>query len=372
MKVPFLNLATALSAEKALVERAISRVLQRGQLVLGPEVLAFERAFADYHQARHCVSVGNGLDALSMMLEAVGVRAGDEVIVPSNTFIATWFAVTSVGARVVPVEPDPEAFNLDAGRVEAAFTNRTKAVLAVHLYGQCAEMRTLQQICKSHRVHLLADAAQAAGARHHGHSCARFGSASAFSFYPTKNLGALGDGGAVLTDSDEIASRLRLLRNYGCPEKDQHEIKGRNSRLDEIQAAILTERLAQYPQQQVRRRHVAQRYLDGLAGLPDIRLPVGRVDEHAWHLFTVRVDNGRRDALRSLLSARGIGTGVYYPIPPHKQPAYRDEATAFPPLPIAEALAEDVLSLPLNGYLTDEEVDDVIEAVRSSVNTWGN
>lgn len=365
MRVPFLDLAPALDRDAPLIAGAVSRVVQRGQLVLGPEVVAFESAFADFNHARHCVAVGNGFDALCLMLQAATVGPGDEVIVPANTYIATWLAVSATGARVVPVDPDEDMFNLDPAAVEMAMTAKTKAVLAVHLYGGCAKMDLLQTVCEARGVYLLADAAQAAGTSLRGRPCGALGMASAFSFYPTKNLGALGDGGAVVTDSDELAERIRLARNYGSRAKDVHVVKGRNSRLDEIQAAILLDRLRQFPKEQARRREIALKYRTRLSDVPGIRLPTGDLEDHAWHLFTVRVDARHRDRLRSQLSEVGIGTGIYYPVPPHQQAAYMDEISTMPALPVAERLAAEIRSLPLNATMTDDHAEAVIAAVRS-------
>jgi len=292
------------------------------------------------------------------------VGPGDEVIVPGNTYIATWLAVSAVGAAIVPVDPDPCSYNIDPARVEAAVTPRSAAILAVHLYGQSADMTALSRIATRHGLALLADAAQAAGARLQGEARNLVGDAAGFSFYPTKNLGALGDGGAIATDDAALAEKLRRLRNYGSPAKDRFEMKGVNSRLGELQAAFLRSRIGRLADWNRRRRALAERYLARLPASERLRLPqIIPGAEPAWHLFTLAVGQGRRDELRRFLAAAGIGTGIYYPLPPHRQPAYAAEASRLPPLPVSEALAQEVLNLPLHPHLTMAEADRICDAV---------
>jgi dTDP-3-amino-3,4,6-trideoxy-alpha-D-glucose transaminase len=364
MAIPFFDLRAALTETQAELTAAFGRVLASGNLIFGAETEAFEREFAALCGTAHSVAVGSGLDALTLMLMGLGVGRGDEVIVPGNTYIATWLAVSAVGAHVVPVEPDCATFNIRPAAVEAAVTPRSAAILAVHLYGQSADMTELRRIATKHGLALLVDAAQAAGARIHGEARNIVGDAAGFSFYPTKNLGALGDGGAVATDDAALADKVRMLRNYGSPAKDRFELKGVNSRLGELQAAFLRSRIARLDEWNRRRRALAERYVTRLAGAELLRLPqVIAGAEPVWHLFTVRVGQGRRDELQRGLAAAGIGTGIYYPVPPHLAPAYAAERRSFAPLPLTEALAREILSLPLHPHLTPAKVDRVSDAV---------
>lgn len=365
---PFLDLSLATAALRTEIDAAVARVLASGRYVQGPEVAAFEEEFARFCGARYCVGTGSGLDALTLTLRALDIGEGDEVIVPSQTFIATWLAVTGAGARVVPVEPDEESCNLDPERVEAAITRRTRAIVAVHLYGQAARMDPLAGIAERHGLALVADAAQAHGLRlagpaagHGGYGSTR-GYASAFSFYPNKNLGALGDGGAVVTDDRDLAARVRLLGNYGSREKYHHEVRGVNSRLDPLQAAILRVKLRHLEGANRRRREIAARYLHELDGIPGLRLPrLTPGCDSVWHIFAVRHrDRGR---LARQLEQEGIGTLVHYPVPPHLSGAYRDAGFRRGAFPIAEEWAATELSLPLHPHLTDEQVEQVVSSV---------
>ena len=307
--------------------------------------------------------VGNGLDAIELALRALGVRPGDEVIVPSNTYIATWLAVTRVGATVVPVEPVIETYNIDPSRVEEAITPRTRAIIAVHLYGQPAEMEPLRQIASARDVWLVEDAAQAHGATYRGTPVGSQGDAAAWSFYPSKNLGALGDGGAVTTNDAAMADRIRLLRNYGSRAKYKNEIIGSNSRLDEVQAAVLRVKLPLLLEWNARRRRVAQSYHSGLAEVP-VRLPTSRVGgDHVWHLFVIRSEE--RDQLQQHLASFGVQTLVHYPVPPHLQDAYRYLGLRDGAFPIAEMIHRECLSLPMSPHLSDDQVDMVVDAIRS-------
>jgi dTDP-4-amino-4,6-dideoxygalactose transaminase len=337
------------------IDRAVARVVTSGCYILGAEVEAFENEFAAYCGARHCVGVASGLDALTLLLKALGVGADDEVIVPSNTYIATWLAVSAVGAQVVPVEPDAATYNLDPERVEDAIGPRTRAIVAVHLYGQTAAMGALGEIARRRGVTLLADAAQAHGAD-------LGGVPSAFSFYPTKNLGALGDGGAVVTDDAALAGRIRALGNYGSRKKHLNEVRGVNSRLDPLQAAILRVKLAHLNAWNGRRRKLAALYLDQLDGIPDLVLPrVAEGGYAAWHVFAIR--HPQRDWLARQLALEEIGTMIHYPVPPHLSDAYRDAGYRRGSFPIAERIAAEELSLPLHPHLTGDEVEEIIGSV---------
>ena len=364
MNVPFLALAPVYDELGEAFDAAFRRVMRSGWFILGEEVRAWEREFARYCGAGHCVGVGSGLDALVLALRAWGVGPGDEVIVPSNTYIATWLAASHVGARPVPVEPDARTCNIDPSRIEAAITPRTRAIIPVHLYGQAADMTPIMQIAERRGLHVLEDAAQAAGAMHRGRRAGTLGHAAAFSFYPGKNLGAFGDGGAVVTNDAAFAERVRRLGNYGSLVKYRNEVKGFNSRLDELQAALLRARLPSLDDWNRRRARVAQRYLDGLAG-SRLTLPaVGEGNEHTWHLFVVR--SQQRDALKAALEAKGVGTLIHYPVPPHLQPAYAELGLAHGAFPVSEALHETVLSLPMWPHMSDAQVDYVIEQVAAA------
>jgi dTDP-4-amino-4,6-dideoxygalactose transaminase len=362
VKVPFLDLQQINNSHRAMLQRAFDRVLDAGWLILGQEVERFEAEFADYCEVDYCVSVGNGLDALRLVLEAWGVGKGDEVIVPAHTFMATFLAITSVGAVPVPVEPDPRTFNIDPERIAAAITVRTRVILPVHLYGLPASIDQLMQLADQHGLKVLEDSAQAHGARYKGRRVGGLGHAGAFSFYPGKNLGALGDGGAVTTNDSDLADRIRALRNYGSQRKYHHEIVGGNSRLDELQAAFLREKLKSLDGENRWRRAVAERYGQGLTKTGLI-LPVEpEGGESVWHLYVVR--SNKRDQLQTRLAELGIGTLIHYPVPPHLQPAYRDWEFAKRSYPVAEKLSNEVLSLPIGPHLTEEQILEVINACR--------
>jgi len=337
-------------------------VAASGWFVLGEEVAAFEREFADYCGARHCIGVANGLDALFLAVAGYGIGPGDEVIVPANTYIATWLAVSHAGATPVPVEPDAASYAIDPDRIEAAITPRTKAILAVHLYGHPADMHAIAAVARRHGLRLIEDCAQAHGARLRGRRVGALGDAAGFSFYPGKNLGALGDGGAVVTSDDALADRVRVLRNYGSRRKYENEVRGWNSRLDELQAALLRAKLPALDADNAARARAAAAYAQGLRGLP-LALPQASSDiEHVWHLYVVRSE--RRDALAAHLQRCGIGTMVHYPVPPHLQPAYRDLAPPAAGLPLTEAIHREVLSLPMGPTLSDDDLARCICAVR--------
>lgn len=362
--VPFLDLKSPYDELKPEIDAAIQRVLDSGWFILGPEVETFERAFATYCDAAHAVSVANGLDALHLALLAMDVGPGDEVIVPSNTYIATWLAVSQCGATPVPVEPRADTHTLDPDRVEAAITPRTRVILPVHLYGLPADMDPLCAIARRHGLRILEDGAQSHGARYKGRPLGAHGDAVAWSFYPGKNLGALGDGGAVTTDDPALADRLRVLRNYGSRVKYVNEVKGWNSRLDPMQAAVLGVKLARLDAWNDRRRALAARYTAGLAAVagPDLGLPVSPAGfDSAWHLYVVTTPH--RAALQAALAEAGIGTLIHYPIAPHRQQAYAELGLGPGSQPIAERLADQVLSLPMGPHLLPEQVDEVVQVI---------
>ena len=361
--VPFLDLEALHATIRPELDAAWQRVMRGGQFIMGDELTAFEAEFARYCEAQHCIGVGNGLDALTLILRALDIGPGDEVIVPSKTFIATWLAVSEAGAVPVPVEPEADGFTIDPSAVEARITPRTRAIMPVHLYGHPADMTALADIARRHALALIEDAAQAHGARHRGRRAGSFGTAAGFSFYPGKNLGALGDGGAVVTSDPALAERVRRLRNYGSSRKYAHEEQGVNSRLDELQAALLRVKLRHLDDWNAARRAAVARYREALAGA-DVGLPVEAPHaESVWHLFVIR--SRARDALQSHLAARGVSSVIHYPVPPHLQGAYRDAGWGQGALPLAERLAAEVLSLPMGPTLTPAQIEAVATAVRS-------
>ncbi|QBE64021.1 DegT/DnrJ/EryC1/StrS family aminotransferase [Pseudoduganella lutea] len=366
MSVPFLDLKALNHAHADQLQAAFRRVLDSGWYILGKEVEQFEQSFAAYCEARHGIGVANGLDAIMLVLKGYGIGPGDEVIVPSNTFIATWLAVSQVGAVPIPVEPVEATYNLDPALVEAAITPRTRAIIAVHLYGQPADMDPLCALADRHGLKLIEDAAQAHGARYRGRRTGSLGHAGAFSFYPGKNLGALGDGGGIVTDDTALNDIVRTYRNYGSQKKYQNLVQGFNSRLDELQAAFLSVKLATLDADNAARRAVAARYDELLAGIDGLALPfVPEWAEPVWHLYVVR--HARRDALAAKLAEAGIGTIVHYPIAPHMQQAYAELGYQEGAFPIAEAIHREVLSLPIAPGMTPAQVDEVAAAVRAAV-----
>jgi dTDP-4-amino-4,6-dideoxygalactose transaminase len=362
-EVPFLDVRAGYAELREELDAAYRRVMESGRYILGAELEGFEEEFARCCGARHAVGVANGLDALHLILAAYGVGGGDEVIVPANTFIATWLAVSYAGATPVGAEPDPETCNLDPSAVEAAITPRTKAIMPVHLYGQPADMAALRRIADRHHLLLIEDAAQAQGAAFGGMRAGALGDAAGFSFYPGKNLGAFGDAGAVTTNDDGVADRIRLLRNYGSRVKYEHDACGFNSRLDPLQAAFLRVKLRHLEEWNARRRRIAARYAEGLQGC-GVALPaVHPQADPVWHIYAVRAD--ARDALQAHLAAAGVGTLIHYPIPPHLSPAYASLGLGEGAFPISERLAKTVLSLPIGPHLASADVETVIEQVRS-------
>ena len=366
MSVPFLDLKAINLAHGAELEAAFKRVLNSGWYILGAETAAFEASFAQYCGSTHGIGVANGLDAIFLILKGYGIGPGDEVIVPSNTFIATWLAVSHCGAKPVPVEPVEGTYNIDPSKVEAALTANTKAIIAVHLYGQPADMGPLKEIAQRRGLKLIEDAAQAHGARYHGGVTGQLGDAAAFSFYPGKNLGALGDGGAVTTSDDQLADRIRTYRNYGSKVKYYNDVPGYNSRLDELQAALLAVKLPALDADNQQRRAIAAYYQQHLAGIAGLTLPaIPSWAEPVWHLYVVR--HARRDQLAQKLAERKIGTIVHYPVPPHLQPAYAEMGYKQGDFPIAEAIHREVLSLPVSPTMTLDDAAEVVAGVKAAV-----
>ena len=365
--IPFLDLKAPYLELKQELDEAIARVVSSGWFIGGSEVDQFESDYAQYCGANYAVGVANGLDALHLALRAMDVGPGDEVIVPSNTYIATWLAVSQCGATPVPVEPDARTYNIDPALIEAAITPRTKVILPVHLYGQPADMDPILAIARKHGLRVLEDGAQAHGARYKGQRLGAHGDAVAWSFYPGKNLGAMGDGGAVTTNDAQLADRLRVLRNYGSRVKYVNEVQGYNSRLDPLQAAILCVKLVHLDEWNARRSAIAARYQQGLA---DCGLTLSHVSdwaEPAWHLYLVQ--HPQRDALQTALTDAGVGSLIHYPIPPHRQQAYAQASWGQGAFPLAERMADQVLSLPIGPHLKAEQVAVVIETVKKAAAT---
>lgn len=368
MKIPFLDLQPITARQREELIAAATRVIDSGWFILGAELEAFEKEFAEWNGSAHAIGVATGLDGLSLSLRAwkeMGkLSDGDEVIVPGNTFIASILAITEAGLKPVMVDPDEASFNMDAKAAEAAITDRTRVLMPVHLYGQAADMAAVMEVAERRNLLVIEDAAQGHGAITGGLKTGNAGHAAAFSFYPGKNLGALGDAGLVTTNDAEFAGVLRALRNYGSRVKYHHEFAGPNSRLDEIQAAFLRIKLPILDDDNERRRAISLRYREGITN-PQITLPqaCGGEDGHVWHLFVIRCK--RRESLQAHLTGLGIGTQIHYPVPPHRQVAYA-EIFAAVSLPLTEALASEVLSLPISPVMSDDEVDAVI----AGVNSW--
>jgi dTDP-3-amino-3,4,6-trideoxy-alpha-D-glucose transaminase len=362
--VPFLDLAQAFAELGPELDAAAHSVLASGRYILGPACASFEEEFARYCGARHCVGVSTGLDALRLILTAHHIGPGDEVIVPANTFIATWLAVSHAGAVPVPVEPDARTHTIDVEQIEAAITAQTRAIVAVHLYGQPADMEPIRQLARAGGLKVIEDAAQAHGARYRGRRVGSLADAAAFSFYPAKNLGALGDGGAVTTDDADLADRIRMLRNYGSREKHVYDVRGFNHRLDEVQAAFLRVKLAHLNDWNARRGRTASIYFDGLQEVAGITLPTvpGWADP-AWHLFVVC--SRSRDSVRRSLRAAGVETGIHYPVPPHRSQAYAG-AYGRKTWPVSDRLADEVLSLPMGPHLSVDQAEMVVGSVKSA------
>lgn len=366
MSIPLVNLPRQHEEMYDVLRDAIEGVIERGDFVLGQDVEAFEREFADYCEVKHCIGVGSGLDALTLALMGLGIGPGDEVITVANTFIATAIAVRRAGATPVLIDHDPETYTMDPRRIFAAITSRTRAILPVHLYGHAADMDAIRTIADEHGIVVVEDACQAHGARYKGRRCGSMGDAAAFSFYPGKNLGAMGDGGAIVTDRDELAAWLRAARNYGSTVKHRHTIPGINSRLDTMQAAVLRVKLRELDEWNDRRRWLASRYCELLADLDGVVLPTESPDvEHAYHLFVIRCP--QRDLLLKHLKAHGVDAGIHYPIPIHRQGDAAGGYVALHPLPNTESSCDALLSLPICPYLSEDDLESVVEHVKSGL-----
>ena len=362
MKIAFLDLHSPYDELKEEMDAAYFRVMKSGWYILGEEVTSFETEFAQYCNVKYCVGVGNGLEALHLILRAYDIGEGDEVIVPSNTYIATWLAVSYAGATPVPVEPDPRTYNLDPQRVEAAITSKTRAILPVHLYGQAADMNAVLELAEKYDLKVIEDAAQAQGSRYKGKLSGGLGHAAGFSFYPGKNLGALGDAGAVTTNDDTLADRIRTLRNYGSKIKYYNDIKGYNSRLDELQAALLRVKLKYLEEWNQRRVNIAEVYLESLANIPDLTLPyVPDWASPIWHIFPIR--HTQRDDLQKHLKHAGVDTLIHYPVPPHLSGAYTEMKMQQGAFPIAETIANTELSLPMGPHLSIEDARYIVDVL---------
>jgi dTDP-4-amino-4,6-dideoxygalactose transaminase len=364
--IDFLDLKSPYLEIKNEIDAAVSRVLKSGWYIGGIELDSFEEEYAAYCEANHAIGVANGMDALHLALIAMGVGIGDEVIVPSNTYIATWLAVSQCGAIPVPVEPDEETHNMDPALIEAAITAKTKVILPVHLYGQPANLDPILTIAKKHKLYVLEDGAQAHGSKYKGRRIGAHGDAVAWSFYPGKNLGAMGDGGAVTTNNPELAKKIAILRNYGSSQKYVNEVRGFNSRLDPLQAAILRVKLKHLDSWNKRRINIANHYFQKIKN-PQTILPIkSEWTESVWHLFVLR--HRERDNFQKAMQEKGVGALIHYPIPPHKQSAYLDHNFEKYNLKIAEKLAKEVISIPIGPHLNLEQADKVIELINNTSN----
>lgn len=360
--IPFFSTQCLHSEAEIELNVAYQRVMNSGQFILGEEVSQFEQEFAAYCQTKHCIGVGNGLDALHLILRGLGIGKGDEVIVPANTYIATWLAVSYAGATPIPVEPNEQSYNIEPACIESAITEKTKAIIVVHLYGQPADMDAIHVIAQKYRLKIIEDAAQAHGATYKGRKVGSLGDAAGFSFYPSKNLGALGDGGAVVTNDEQLAEKVRLLRNYGSKQKYFNEVQGFNSRLDELQAAFLRVKLPKLDQWNTQRRQVAEWYLQHLSGVEEVALPfLLEYTDSVWHVFVIR--HPQRDQLQQYLKQHGVETLIHYPVPPHLSGAYAEQWQRGD-FPLTEKLAREVLSLPMYPHLTEESVVYICEKIK--------
>ena len=371
MKIPFLDMKAPYLELKEELDEAYFRIMESGWYILGEEVESFEEAFAKFCTAKYCVGVGNGLEALHLIIRAYGIGPGDEVIVPANTYIASWLAISYAGAIPVPVEPDPGTFNIDSMRIEEAITDKTRAILPVHLYGQPADMDSINEIALRYGLIVIEDAAQAHGAKYRGKRVGALGDASGFSFYPSKNLGAFGDAGAVVTNDSVLAEKVRALRNYGSLSKYTNDFKGFNSRLDPLQAAFLKIKLKYLDDWNNRRKMIAEHYLSHFSTFSEITLShVPEWADPVWHLFVIR--HPSRDALQKMLNEQGIGTLIHYPVPPHLSDAYKDEDHVIDKYPITEELSNTLLSIPISSHLSISQAQDVIESVAKFTDAGNN
>jgi len=358
--IKFLDLKKINERFRGEMDIAVKRVFDSGWYLLGREVEAFESEFAGYCEAKHCIGVANGLDALNLIIRAYGFGPGDEIIVPANTYIASVLAISENGCTPVLVEPDWDTRLIDVNKIEAAITPKTKAIMVVHLYGRAVDMDVVWDVAKRHRLKVIEDSAQAHGAKYKGMRCGNLGDASGFSFYPGKNLGCLGDGGAVTTNDDELATKIRAIRNYGSDYKYHHIYKGTNSRLDEIQAALLRVKLRHLDEDNAARRSIAERYVNEIKNqLVELPALPTNPEGHVWHVFAVTC--AERDRLQRWLEGNGIQTNIHYPTPPHKQGAYSELKDLI--LPFSEKLHSEILSIPMSPVLTEDEVSYIIKCV---------
>lgn len=364
MKVPFLELSKQYTNIKSEIDDAYYRTINSGWYILGEEVESFEKEFASYNNVNYCIGVGNGLEALQLILMGLNIGPGDEVIVPANTYIATWLAISYVGAKIIPVEPDAKTFNVDPSLIEKAITDSTRAILPVHLYGQFSDMDPIVEIAKKHNLYVIEDSAQNHGGLYRGKYSGELSIAAAFSFYPTKNLGAFGDAGAILTNDKLLANKLKILRNYGSEKKYQNMIKGHNSRLDPLQAAFLRVKLFHLEEWNQKRSRISSIYFCKLKDCEQIILPCALDNvKHVWHQFVIRCKE--RDALIGHLKNDGIDTMIHYPIPPHLSKAYKDLGYKVGDFPITEELAKTMISLPIDPFLSEDDIKYVCESIHS-------
>lgn len=365
MEIPFLNLKNAYQEIKPELDQLWASVNHDSFYILGPRLSTFEKSFAQYLGVKHVIGVANGLDALTLSVRALGFGPGDEIIVPAFTFIATWLGISEAGATPVPVEVN-QHYLMDPEKIEKAITPKTKAIMPVHLYGQVCDMEKISALAKKHGLKVIEDAAQAHGAFHNTpQKAGSLGDCSGFSFYPGKNLGCFGDGGCISTNDDTLAEKIRLLRNYGSQISYEHEIKAGNSRLDELQAGILSIKLKHLDEWNNRRRKVAKMYLQELHGIGDLTLPDYH-EGHVWHIFAIRTT--RRDALQTFLQNNGIGTRIHYPHAIHLQKAYAEMNQKAGDFPLTEKICSEVLSLPMGPHLTEEEALHCIRTIKSFFN----
>ena len=360
--IPFLDLSRFYKKNKKNLIKQVTNVFESSDYILSSEVNKFEQSFASYCESKYCVSVANGLDALKLLLIANDIGRGDEVIVPTNTFIATWLSVSHAGATPIPVEPNAQTNNIDPTLIENAISKKTKAIICVHLYGLPADIEPLKKIAKKNNIFLFEDMAQAHGAKLNGKKCGSLADGAAVSFYPGKNLGAFGDAGAVLVNKKSIYNKLLSLRNYGSVVKYKHDVKGFNSRLDEIQAAILNYKLSFLDNENDHRKKIAIKYIKGLIDIDGLTVPI--IDdkfESSWHLFVIK--SKKRNSLIKYLNANGVSTVIHYPKPPHLQKAYKAEYKGYH-LPMTETLSKQILSLPISGYMKISEVNRIIRLIK--------
>ena len=359
MQIPFLSLKATNQIYEVQIEKIVTEILSSGWYILGEKLKQFETEFAQYCGVKHCIGVANGLDALTIILKASEFPENSEIIVPANSYIATILSVSKANLIAVPVEPNLNNYLIDYQAIERAITSKTRAILVTHLYGKCCEMDKITALAQKHNLKVFEDAAQAHGATYNSIKAGNLSDGAGFSFYPSKNLGAMGDAGAITTNDDVLANRIKALRNYGSNEKYIFEYQGYNSRLDEIQAAILSLKLPHLDNENEIRRNIAKRYLTEIFNDKIILPNNDSVNKDAWHLFVIRTNE--RDKFRSFLSEKGIGSDVHYPIPPHKQLAYQEWQNLS--LPITEKIHQEVVSLPLNTVLTEKEISYIIQNI---------